>query len=488
MNQEDYYFDISKKITHVWGLDFQPNQWKDMVRRVAAAAQVLKIEPTIENLHQWICKETFANHEINALSDHLTINETYFFRETTALELFRKEIIPTLISERRGRNERIKIWSAGCSSGEEPYTLAIILKEFFPELANWEITIIATDISTLAIQKALHGEFTEWSFRNTDEQIKKKYFTPEGKNWHINTAIKKMISFSYLNLSKNAYPSAATNTEAVDVIFCRNVMMYFTPPVIKEVSGRFNNCLSDNGWFITSQVELNDDYFSNFERIHYSNGIFYRKTNRPKNELRPFLDIKRTETAVQAVKERRKIVSEKQERKTNQNKPPEGIAQNQTDPADYFEQGEYKKCIESCLNRISNGGVNNQLFAVLIKSYANLGQPDDSHIVLTQILNSNAANAGMYYIYASLLNEHNDLEQTEYYLKRAIYLNHNHILSHLMLGDIYLKTNKKQLAIRHYENILKIVNGIPEHEIVPESDGITVGRIKEFTENIINSL
>jgi chemotaxis protein methyltransferase CheR len=107
---------------------------------------------------------------------------------------------------------------------------------------------------------------------------------------------------------------------------------------------------------------------------------------------------------------------------------------------------------------------------------------------MTQIINSNAATAEMYYIYASLLNEQNDLKQTEQNLKKAIYLNHNHILSHLMLGDIFMKTDKKNLATKHYENIIRITNQYNENEIVPDSDGLTVGRIKELTESIINRL
>jgi chemotaxis protein methyltransferase CheR len=264
--------------------------------------------------------------------------------------------------------------------------------------------------------------------------------------------------------------------------------MYFTPQVIKEVSRRFKNCIIENGWFITSQVELNDDYFSNFERVHYLNGIFYRKTNNPNKILRPQLDLKPLEAQIPIVKEKVKIEVEKVEKKATNQIPIEKTHSRLPDSATYFRKGEYKECIDSCLFSIAQGGLNNNLFSFLIKSYANLGQLDDSQKVLTQIFNSNAATAEMYYIYASLLNENNDLKQTEHNLKKAIYLNHNHILSHLMLGDVFLKMEKTHLATKHYENIIKIVSQLNEHEIVPESDGLTVGRIKEFTESIIKKL
>ncbi|MEI8084759.1 MAG: protein-glutamate O-methyltransferase CheR [Paludibacter sp.] len=488
MTKEEYLFEISIKIVSILGLDFQPNQWVDMERRTMAAATDLKIDASIPGLLEWLSKPTFTNIELNTLSGHLTVNETYFFREMTALELFTHDIIPSIIKERRGKNEKIKIWSAGCSSGEEPYTLAIILNEHFPELKDWEITILATDISPNAIQKALHGEYTEWSFRNTDYHLKNKYFSPSGKNWKISPKIKKMVSFSYLNLSKNSYPSSATNTEQVDVIFCRNVMMYFTPQVINEVSARFKKSIVENGWFITSQVELNDEYFSNFERVNYLNGIFYRKTNKPKEIVKARLDLQPSNNYTRIIKEKQKKQLEPAEKNITVTKPTEIFYSTKTDPESYFQKGEYKDCIDSCLFSIAQGGLNNKVFTVLIKSYANLGLFQSGQKVMSQIENSKAVTAEMYYIYASLLNEQNDLKQTEQHLKKAIYLNHNHILSHLMLGDIFLKTDKRTLATKHYENIIRIVSQLNDNEIVPDSDGLTVGRIKELTESIINKL
>jgi chemotaxis protein methyltransferase CheR len=157
-------------------------------------------------------------------------------------------------------------------------------------------------------------------------------------------------------------------------------------------------------------------------------------------------------------------------------------------PADYFQKGEYRACVDSCLSLLTQGELSNNLFSILIKSYANLGHPEEENEVLTKILSSGTATSEMYYMYASLLNERQESEPAEICLKRSIYLNHTHILSHLMLGDIYLKAGKRDLAIRHYENVLKIVHHSDENEIVPESDGLTVGRIKEFTQSLLNRL
>lgn len=493
MKREEYLFEISKKIVAVFGLDFQSNQWLDMERRVMSVAVDLQIDPKLDTILQLLSKPNLSHQELNSFSGHLTINETYFYRETAALDLLINEIIPKLISLRRGKNEKIRIWSAGCSSGEEPYTIAMLLRQHFPELINWDITILATDISPNAIGKALKGEYTDWSFRNTDESIKSKYFAPSGKNWSIIPEIKKMISFSYLNLSKNSYPSSLTNTEEMDVVFCRNVMMYFTPQVIKEVSARFKNCLIDQGWFITSQVELNDDYFSNFERVNYHNGIFYQKTNRLKQIVKqiPIIERKVERIAKPKVEIKKEIVRKPLmpiETPKVVTKVYADVGITMSEINSYFQNGLYKHCIDYCLQKIAQGHLNNQLFEVLVKSFANSGLLADGMETITKIVHSNSSTAQMYYIYASLLNEKNELQKAENTLRKAIYLDHKHVLSHLMLGDVFLKSDKHQLALKHYDIIMRLLENLNENEIVPDSDGLTAGRIRQLTESIINRL
>lgn len=491
MKHEGYLSDISERIAEILGLNFQANQWIDMERRLIAAAKDLKIDYSISGINEWLSQAQFTNVELNALSAHLTIGETYFFREKPALDLIIQKILPELINQRRGKNEQIRIWSAGCSSGEEPYTLAILIKEHFPELNDWNIRISATDISPVAIQKALHGEYTDWSFRETGSEIKTKYFTPSGKNWRIIPDIKKMIRFSYLNLSKNSYPSSLTDTEEMDVIFCRNVMMYFTPQVIMDVSARFKNSLCENGWLITSQVELNDEYFSNFARVNHSNGIFYQKTNKPEVPVKRPIDVLHHSAPVLLKKREDKKVEitrtiERIEKKIPASKPHEKRTPAQTDPDTLFQKGHYQHCIDSCLHRISLGKLNNKIFSLLVKSYANSGLFSAGEKIIVQMLDSNTATPEMYYIYASLLSEQNDLTQAEVVLKKALYLDHKHVLSHLMLGNVFLKTEKKHLAIRHFETIIRLLNEYHENEIVPESEGLTAGRIKELTSQMIN--
>ncbi|MDD2798454.1 MAG: protein-glutamate O-methyltransferase CheR [Bacteroidales bacterium] len=486
----NHMIEISEKVHQLLGLHFPSTQYVDLERRIKSAAKELGKSDHYSSIQEWMSQQNFNHQELNTLSAHLTVNETYFFREKPALDLFQQRIIPELIQQRQQTSKTIRIWCAGCSSGEEPYTLAMILKQYFPELSDWNISILATDISPTAIQKALHGEYTDWSFRETEPSIQNKYFTPSGKNWIISSEIKRMVSFSYLNLSKNSYPSSLTDTENMDVIFCRNVMMYFSPKVIHEVSGRFRAAIVENGWFITSQVELNDEYFGNFERVNFNSGIFYRKSNAPK-----VIITKQPSHAVlpKTIKPKIKpdIVKKSIEipKATTRISPP--IAPKtikKTTPSAHFNNGNYDLCIESCISYIDTEQLTVEIFTLLIKSLANSGKLKEGNKIIQKIFTSHSATVEMYYIYASFLKEQNEALEAENLLKKAIYLNHEHILSHLMLGELHLKRDNITMAVKHYDTSIQLLNKYSDDEIVPDSDGLTAGGIKALAENILNNM
>ena len=127
MKQLEYLSAISNQIINKFGLNFQSNQFEDLERRIRLVANDLKIDDNLASIAYWLQNNELSNTELNILSSHLTINETYFFRETQSLELLIQQIIPELVSKRKGKFEEIRIWSAGCSSGEEPYTIAMII-------------------------------------------------------------------------------------------------------------------------------------------------------------------------------------------------------------------------------------------------------------------------------------------------------------------------------------------------------------------------
>lgn len=267
---------IADGIQRCLGLAIQPTQYKTLMDAMQRVAQELGWGSDAalwgHRLHANLTPEVVC-----ALARVITIGETYFMREKPAMQFFRQIIIPE-IERRRQRNQLpYRIWSAGCSSGEEPYSLAILLKEHSPHFDAGDVTILATDVNPDALHKARKGAYTAWSFRETDPSIQNAYFTKVDKHWIIKPEIKQMVQFATLNLVLEDYPSPSNGTAGIDLIFCRNVLMYFEAKTIHDVVSRFNQGLAAGGWLVTSQVELNDEYFDLFGKIAHAGGFFYRR-------------------------------------------------------------------------------------------------------------------------------------------------------------------------------------------------------------------
>src|SRR4051794_31178619 len=157
-----------------------------------------------------------------AFAARLTIGETHFFRVAPQIAALQETVLPDLLA-RRADQRRLALWSAGCSSGEEPYTLAILLRDLLPDQERWAISILATDLSEPALDEARRACYREWSFRETPEQIRQRHFAREGDTWRLNETIRQMVRFKRPNLAADPLPAPSATLPALDLILCRNV-------------------------------------------------------------------------------------------------------------------------------------------------------------------------------------------------------------------------------------------------------------------------
>ncbi|HJV37066.1 CheR family methyltransferase, partial [Geomonas sp.] len=234
---------VSAFLAKEMGLLFPKERWDDLERGLFSAARQLGFMDPHVFLH-WLMSSPLTRRQVEALAGHLTIGETYFFRDPRSLEATETSILPPLLRARRGKDQRLRIWSAGCSTGEEAYTLAILLHRLLPDVREWNISILATDINAAALQKGMAGVYGKWSFRATPSWFKSLYFTPQPEgSLRVVDNVKRMVHFEYLNLAEDSYPSLPTNTNAMDLIFCRNVLMYFSPEMARTVVAKLNKSL-----------------------------------------------------------------------------------------------------------------------------------------------------------------------------------------------------------------------------------------------------
>lgn len=258
------------------GLYFPENRRTDLLRgaRLFAKEHRLDIAAFLRSL----ADVALSDRQIEILTAHLTVGETYFFRENENLNAFRNHVLPELIRQRAGVDQRLRIWSAGCSTGEEPYSIAMLLGEAISDLDAWNVHILATDINPSAIEKAMRGVYTEWSFRGVSDSVRQKYFVPLGhKKYAVQQKFKNMVYFDCLNLATDNYPSLENGTNAMDVIFCRNVMMYFVPELVQKAIERFRNCLVDEGWLVVAPCETLLLLNSELVPVSFEKATLYRK-------------------------------------------------------------------------------------------------------------------------------------------------------------------------------------------------------------------
>jgi chemotaxis protein methyltransferase CheR len=213
-----------------------------------------------------------AEAEFDQIYDLVTTNETYFFREPAQLAAFIEEIIPDILSRKSTR--KIRIWSAGCSSGEEPYTIAMMLQEA-GLYAQGLFEIFASDINQAVLAKARRGSYRENAFRATDPALREKYFTREGDgSWRISDDIRNRVSFGRLNLYDEPRVSLLGH---VDIIFCRNVIIYFDDASKKIVVGSFYHRLVDGGYLLLGHSESLISLSTQFKLRHLKNDMVYQK-------------------------------------------------------------------------------------------------------------------------------------------------------------------------------------------------------------------
>lgn len=217
--------------------------------------------------------------ELDELVAELTIGETYFFRYKEQFDALRDLILPEVIERNRERKS-IRIWSAGCATGPEPYTVAIILKQRFGHLIeDWDVTVLGTDINRKFLAHASEGVYDDWAFRATPDAMRGACFERVGRRWRINPEYRSWVKFRHHNLVDDPFPSMAHGIGDFDVILCRNVVIYFTTETFRRIIGRFRESLATDGWLVVGHSELNNELFKAFRPVEAPGAVLYRKTD-----------------------------------------------------------------------------------------------------------------------------------------------------------------------------------------------------------------
>lgn len=214
--------------------------------------------------------------ELSKLFESVTTNETSFYRNPPQLKVFQEKVLKAVLDEqRKKRQKRLHIWSAGCSSGEEPYTLAMILHEVLKtELRSWNIKITANDLSEAVLKKARRGVYNEYALRTTPKDIISRYFIRENGMYKITPDVKRLVSFGQINLSDRV---ALKRVERSQIVFCRNVIIYFDEDMKRRVISAFYDNLMPGGSLLIGHSESLHNISRAFKPVHHPGAIVYHK-------------------------------------------------------------------------------------------------------------------------------------------------------------------------------------------------------------------
>jgi chemotaxis protein methyltransferase CheR len=221
--------------------------------------------------------------EIRALAERLTVGETYFFRNRNDLDAFLHTVLPARMQARDGQRT-LRILSAGCSSGEEPYTLAMLVRGV-PALEGWNVRIHAFDVNPAALSRARTGRYGEWSLRQTAPEQRARFFEEERKGVRIAEEIRRLVTFEERNLVED--DPAFWLPDALDVVFCRNVLMYFSPEVTRRIVARFARVLAPGGYLFLGHAETLRGVSNAFHLRHDHETFFYERSEAGAAEENP---------------------------------------------------------------------------------------------------------------------------------------------------------------------------------------------------------
>ena len=183
--------ELSDFVADRLGLFFPEDRWPDLARGVAAASKELGFAGADA---RWLNMARLSDQQTAALAKYLTVGETYFFRDPDSFEWLERHVLPSLVAERADSSRSLRLWSAGCCTGEEAYSLAISCSRVVPDRQNWSVYVLGTDLNETSLEKARAGLYSDWSFRSSPESLQARYFTScAGKKWQILPEIRSMV-------------------------------------------------------------------------------------------------------------------------------------------------------------------------------------------------------------------------------------------------------------------------------------------------------
>ncbi|RPI35299.1 MAG: hypothetical protein EHM70_00070 [Chloroflexota bacterium] len=467
-----------------FGLFFPENRRPELERGVW---QALSGSPcaTPADLYQLLKDTANRGVVLERLANALTICETHFFRDEPQFNALYTQVLPEIIARRQALRT-IRIWSAGCASGEEPYSIAMMLRELLDDVDNWSITILGTDINTQAIERARLGIFREWAFREERaRRLQSRYFQALGDRYALIPEVRRMVTFTHMNLSEDCYPSYATNTTFMDLILCRNVTIYFDDHLTRHVMDRFFQCNIDGGWLVLGHSEPSAAANRAYQPRNFPGAVLYQKEEQAASQVTGRVPVRKV--ILNSIHQANTPTPRKAP--VDLARKPEAVcfsAPQQLDPMEALEQardllsyGRSEEARDLLLPHSSSSGTSAYVAALLGKAYANLGDWPNAERWCQEAIRMDPLSIEAHYT-LSLVQQHLDkLDASIESMRKVVYIDRKHVLGHFSLASLYHQKGQIPQALKALDNARAMLDELPGDLVLPDSDGVTAGRLRD---------
>ena len=530
---------ISGLITHHSGIYIRDQDYRLLSEKVWQRAKILGLT-SLNDYHDYLLKElekTIAaskdggqgaepggnRSEWQELYSILTINESYFFRDSNQFKLLTDRLLPDLISRNQAQAEsstalatkpRLRIWSAGCSTGEELYSIAIALTELGFDWDRWDAQLVGTDISMAAIESARRGIYSNWSFRQIPPAIQQKYFDSHHQLYKICDSIQRRVVFRCGNLLNDRVPNPASGLCDLDLIFCRNVFIYLDSHAIGQIIQKFHSALVPQGYLLTGHTELYSQDISQFQTLSFPESVVYKKPLwsekttslgrvEPAQQLSPQqlspqrLTAQRLEPKRRATATRGNTVHHHGQRLRSHvphSKPatpnPDsdrnpGLQQALQAAEALLHQRAYASAIQQAQSIYTAHPHCDAARKIAAQAYANSGLYDQAKQLCNQVLSRHPLSVDMHYLLAQIAEDQNDLETTKDHLRKIIYLDASYVKAYLDLASIYELEKQPDKTQKMHSHALSLLGKLPPDAVLDATSTTTIAEWKDYLEKKI---
>lgn len=389
---------------------------------------------------------------------HFTTGETYFFRDVDLFGLLAAVVLPQLLV-RRAAQRSLRIWSAGCASGEEAYSIAMLLDEMSQRLVGWDVRILGSDINGEAIERARRGKYGQWSFRGLDVERIERYFCTCGRERQLVERLRAIVSFERRDLLRDA-PFHNAESEAFDLILCRNVFIYLSPPAVERIVASLTSALSEGGYLITGHGELLGCTIPGLEARSYPEAVLYGKVASAPNVSR---------APLASPDEHSFVFSSPRSRVA---RPAREFSPRKTHlPAESGESG----TSERAATEVGGPGVG----ATLERAWrdADRGASEAARDACKRVLAIAPLDPQPYYLLAQIAKERGALDEARTLLRNVLYLDPNFVVARLDLADLCLEAGDFHGAWRGRRQALRELERLPPETVLLGPGGRTAGAL-----------